>query len=586
MELEAINKNEQEIDMNISLFGKDNKLNFKTYYILNKEWFDNYKTSLKTQKNKDLFTNINDICPKVDSKSVIINNNQKTYKFPSNFVLVNQKILEFISNNFSQKNGFDLVQLSYEVFIFGECIIIKSRTYKNVIYASTLKEQRNNHETSYENDIRYIFEFFDSDSMEKELKFMNEKNFTNYLKFKNLNGKNHCDFGEVKDVKNKIIGHIIYNQFQNLSETAIFINKKKFLEKAIKPNTQNIVIKFNPYLKSILLGFSQFEKFTKGLKDIIQRNPNNKLITKFSQCLDDIAKKRIFDEQIEYEFYSSINTNKFDSIFNEILPKLDKELSMNKKHNKNFQNDESKARQYFKMEHKNPNIIENLFYLLVQKKLFCKECNLNMYYYEYNSILLIEIDKNQNNMKIYDKLFGIKNKYEKCPKCNNDCKTEKKFEEFPQILIAVINSKNDEKFILKDNFKIIHNGKFLYSLNCLIEKNTNDFYYLDNSNWYKIDIKTNDKSECNTIIHDINPSVLFFLGKFSETKYQNINNNKMNNSMMPNLNQNNNMMMQMNFNFNNNAFNNNLSMNNMNNKMIFNNAINLNSTNNINMINI
>ena len=205
MELEEINKNEQEIDINILLFGENYQLNSKTYYILNKEWFDNYKTSLKTQKNKDLFTNINDICPKVDSKSVIINNNQKTYKFPSNFVLVNQKILEFISNNFSQKNGFDLVQLSYEVFIFGECIIIKSRTYKNVIYASTLKEQRNNHETSYENDIRYIFEFFDSDSMEKELKFMNEKNFTNYLKSKNLNGKNHCDFGEVKDVKNKII---------------------------------------------------------------------------------------------------------------------------------------------------------------------------------------------------------------------------------------------------------------------------------------------------------------------------------------------------------------------------------------------
>ena len=32
MELEAINKNEQEIDMNISVFGKDNQLNFKIYY--------------------------------------------------------------------------------------------------------------------------------------------------------------------------------------------------------------------------------------------------------------------------------------------------------------------------------------------------------------------------------------------------------------------------------------------------------------------------------------------------------------------------------------------------------------------------
>ena len=70
----------------------------------------------------------------------------------------------------------------------------------------------------------------------------------------------------------------------------------------------------------------------------------------------------------------------------------------------------------------------------------------------------------------------------KCYKCGNKCKTDIKFEEFPQILIVVIKSKNGEKFFLKNNFKIIENKQFLYSLHCVIEKNTNNFYFLNKSN--------------------------------------------------------------------------------------------------------
>ena len=579
-ELNAINKNEDEINTNILLFGKNNQIIFKDYYILNKAWFDNYKISLKTQYNNDLFTNIQNIYPKAITKVVIIHKKNKTYTFPSNFVLVNKKILDNISSHFNQKNEGEINKLSYKVLIFGECIIIKSRTKENIIYVSILKEKNNNNnDTSYENEILYIFEFNDSNSMERELKFMNQKNFKEYLKFKNLLWSNNCDYKEVKNEKQKIIGYIIYNHSQILSETSLFMKGNKSLENPIKQKTQKIETKvnLNSYLKSILLGLNHFENFTKGLNDIIKINPNYKLINKISQCLDDISKNKIFDVTIEYEFISSINTNKCENIIKEILDKLDNELNMNKKRNNNnnklFQNNEANARQNFKLVHGDPTFIENTFYLLSQNKLFCQKCNLNMFYYEYNQFLLIDIDKKEKEIKVKDKLFEIKNKYESCHKCGNKCKIEIKFEEFPQILIVVIKSKNDEKFFLKNNFKIIENKQFLYSLHCIIEKNTNNFYFLNKSNWYKFDITTNEQIVSDKNIQDINPSVLFFAAKFSQQKYQN--SNQINNSMMLNYNNN----MQMNFNINNNVINNNSSMMNMKNKINFNNINNINDPN-------
>ena len=110
-ELNAINKNEDEINTNILLYGENNQIIFKDYYILNKAWFDNYKISLKTQYNNDLFTNIQNIYPKAITKVVIIHKKNKTYTFPSNFVLVNKKILDNISSHFHQKNEGEINKL-------------------------------------------------------------------------------------------------------------------------------------------------------------------------------------------------------------------------------------------------------------------------------------------------------------------------------------------------------------------------------------------------------------------------------------------------------------------------------------------
>jgi hypothetical protein len=261
---------------------------------------------------------------------------------------------------------------------------------------------------------------------------------------------------------------------------------------------------------------------------MLKSNQPYKLTFELSKSLDNIMNNQNISNKILSEFNSSIQTGNYEDIIKEILFKLDKELNTNKRQiNNNINNhfDEIQARQAFKMEHQNPSIIENLFYLTVQNKLYCEKCKSTMYYYEQRPFLLVELNGNENIFTIKDKLFEIKNKNVKCLKCKNVCKAQRKFEEFPKILIAVIKSKNDEKFNLKNNFKILlqNNNFFLYSLNCFIEKEENNFYFKTqkNSIWYKFDINTNEKKECNVYIQ--NPSVIFFKGMFNEQKYPNYN---------------------------------------------------------------
>ena len=403
-------------------------------------------------------------------------------------------------------------------------MIIKSRVKPYIIYVSTLKKNFNN-DTKYENEIRYIFEFNNEQCMKNEIENMQKNTFERYINFKNLSEANSVDYREVINNK-EIIGYIIYNYVKKNVETSKILKDIKVLENNNNPRSFQQTIIISPYLKSILLGLNQFENFTKGLKDMIILNPQYKLASELSNYFDNIMNNKNNSNKIESIFNSSIQTGNYENIIYEILFKLDNELKMNKKqsnNNINYHFDEMKARQAFKMEHQNPSIIENLFYLTVQNKISCEKCKLTMYYYEYRQYLLVELSGSENNFKIKDKLFEIKNKTLQCFKCKNNCKAERKFEEFPKILIVIIKSKNDKKYFLKNNFKILQNNTFLYSLNCLIEKDTNNLYFKTqkNTTWFKFDINTNEKKEFN--IYDAYPSVIFFKGMFNEQKYQNCN---------------------------------------------------------------
>ena len=581
-ELGLVNDNENEINEKILLYGENNTCNYQKYYILDKTWFDKYKIFLKTQFNDNLFINIQDIYPVKKVKTIRIKNKKNNYLIPANFVLVNPKVFNYIINYFTKQKDLDIKNLCYETLIFGSCIIIKSNSEPNILNVAILKKEKiNDNDTTYENYIKYIFDFNDNDSMETELKIMYSNGFNKYMKFTNFDdNKNYVEFREIQKKDNKCIGYLIYNrQGNNLDNIK--------LDKNNIGNTEKSITECIPYFISILFCLNQFENFKKSIKDFLSSNTNFELIMKFSNILDNISNNKNIDNKFISQFIPSSNLLCYENIINEIFIKLNKEL--NKTKNKgykdnNIQNEEMKARQLFKMQNNNLSIVENLFYLIVQQKISCEKCNLTLFEYKFSKFLMIELEKNENNILIKDKLFEIKKKYEKCKRCDNNKCNEIKIEEVPQILIVVIKSKDNKKISLQNQFKIIEN-KLLYSLNCFIEKNTHNCYFKKGSSWYKFDIKSNEEIEYNNI-YEIDTSVLFYKAMFKEQKFQiNNKNNQMINNINCNINnnfQNNIKSNTSNINRNNIMINNNLNMRNINQQVNNYNNINNYQTSNMN----
>ena len=116
---QAIIDNENEINSKIKskLPNNNNKINFQCYYILNKDWYNAYKNSIKLGKNDNLFTKVENLFPSVKQKG--IDYKKKTYNFPGNFAIVNQNLMNKISRHFGENNYIQLQNLGYQVLIFG-----------------------------------------------------------------------------------------------------------------------------------------------------------------------------------------------------------------------------------------------------------------------------------------------------------------------------------------------------------------------------------------------------------------------------------------------------------------------------------
>ena len=352
---------------------------------------------------------------------------------------MNQKFINIISRYFEAKDISEINKLSYDVLIFGECIMIKSNKKQNIISVSTQKQYNN---TFYDNEINYIFEFNDITYMKDEIDLMKKIGFAKYLKFKNIAGNNTVDFREITGKVKNNIGIIIYNRNKELSDNSKFLKDKNVFQNLNIQNQSGALTQMNPYFKSILLGLNQFDAFTKGLKKIANSNNSYQLSKKFSNFFDNLSISQAIDNKIEDEIISSIKTGNYEAILRELFLKLNSELNFNKnqfKKNGVNQNNEIMAKQNFKMEHNNPSIIENLFYLTIQNKIICNNYKTINYNYECKKYLSLELNGKENDILIKDKLYEKTNRNEKCQKCqNNNCKREIKIDEFPQILIVII----------------------------------------------------------------------------------------------------------------------------------------------------
>jgi len=584
-ELDILFGSNSDIDFNIMLFGEAQNYSFNNYYILNKEWYDRYIQSLISGSKENLFLFSDFLFPDLKEKKVDIKNELNIFLLPTNFVLINEKSANMISEYFEANEKIEIKKLGHKVLIYGECIIIKSNLKPNVLYVCLKKkeERKKDYHTIYENYINYIFQFKSKEDMENEIKCMkNSNNFKDYLKFKKLDEcNNNLNILELYNDKTELIGNIIYNSNEiELSSTINLLQKNRVLAKP--KDSEKIISKINSYFKSIILGLSRFEKLNQCFKGIIETNRNLTLTKKFFFFLEGISIGDMSDNSIEKEFINSIKTQNHENIINDIFDKLDSEINPNNKNIPiNFQMnqpDQIKAENNFKSIHKNPSFIENLCFITFQKKIFCEKCKSTKYQYYYNNYFTIDLNEKENNNQksLKDILLGVKNTFEKCNDCNNDkCKTEIKVDEFPPILIVIIKGNNNEKLTLKNNFIMYRdNYKSFYKLSCCVEENTNNFFYSQKENWLKFDININDEEKmAQKSIEEVKPSILFFNSQFKEPRLKNITQmNQINNNKIPiqNLNSN-----------NNNLFNNNMNMNHISNNN--NNQINMNKNNNFNM---
>ena len=553
---------------------------------------------------------------------------------PNNFVVVTEYLIKLISENFDDENKDKRQELLFDAIIGGECIIFKNSKNDNIHFIS-LYDQNNNF-YNYNNNVDFIFIYFNKDEIEKRINFIMVNTISNFFVSNGINKENK-NVQMIKDNENKLIVQIISNKYFNPSETFYMLYNENMLNLA-NPNTYNIY-----KLKPILICLYQF----KNLMEELDKYSNNKnIITKlFVEFLHNFNNIDEITIKFQNHFKDILEKQNYKDIISEIIDKLNLELSDNKKNiNKQIEEiTEEAAKEKFIKEHQNPSIIEKLFFIQILREK--NRNNIKTYICDNQKFLLIDLDKEEKKVKLSEKLFNL-----------NSIKIKKKILYFPKILVVLFEGKKIDNFHLKDNFIICKNRIFIYNLKSFIERETNFIFYKRNDIWYRNDYNREEKFTNMDNINNIKPIVLFYAlldqnindnniyteenkNNMNKEKYinnqksvnekniinynsfngKNINNQNLNNmnpiiinknfnmnnnfnnmnlsnnmNMANNMNFNNNMNMPNNMNFNNmfnnmnfNNMNNNMNIsNNMNNKKNMINNMNYNMSNNFNMFNM
>lgn len=233
------------------------------------------------------------------------------------------------------------------------------------------------------------------------------------------------------------------------------------------------------------------------LKSNLEGSPENNnlkitnLVTKFFRKF----KYQDDTDDIFLEISQFIRTNNFEFIIWDLLDRLDSELAHNirsasscQSFNSSYYNDEEKQKKNFVEANKNGSIVQKLFYIPQEQKIKCK-CKNITYNYFFEKFLLVDLNKETNEILLKDKIFTSKkmNKKESCNFCpqNNSKEVEEFFFDFPKILIVYLKGEKIHKFSLSSNFDVkdsIKNAS--YSLASFIELNTNLVYFKLRNNWY------------------------------------------------------------------------------------------------------
>ena len=434
-------------------FGLVNKGICQEYKFLSNENFDRNEARKKEFNYKHLIK-------KLEDRNYGYLNKNFIFKFPSNFMFVNKYFLDVISSYIPACYQNQLSTI-YNIIIGGECLIIKEakdyedkHPYRYIILYNEIKDDMGN-------EIDFFLSINDKNERQAAVDYILEYNLWNY--FKKIKFCYKDEYKRIYNESKKEIGIIVRCCF-DASRINNYIVKMNSL-KELKLQTINPDISLDP----VIAFFFQIDK----LKIHLSQNKNLDLPTFKNIILTKIGPK-------------IMNMKSIQLVFEIILSNLEENNQGNNDYyNQSSQYDEDKARKNFMDKHYKGDLIQKLFFIPKEETIFCKKCGMNTFNFGYDKYIYI---KNPQTELIFQKLFTQKkgvNKGNSCNFCNGqvtEYSFEKKYLDYPEKLIVIIDSNQVNNFPLGLNLLITNGVNIDYSLSKFIEAKTNFLYWINEKN--------------------------------------------------------------------------------------------------------
>ena len=457
-------------------FGLINKGLVRKYNFLLNQSFD-------TIQARKTILDYKDLDKKVDEKDFSYLYKTFNFNFPSDFIFVNPDFLDYI-NNYIPVNYRKDIRTILKAIVGGDCILLKDakdstdqKQYRYIILYQEIKENVGN---------EFDFFLYINNKKEREAadNYILTKNLWNYFKYISYNYKE--EYKKIYNKYNQEVGYIVrcsdvsriedyYIKTNNKRQTLKNIknipnNKPNIISRSLTSMLQQSTIKINQEfaLDPVISFFFQIDK----LKNALGLNKN----------IDIQSFKKILLTNIETNIQKSKN---YQQIFDLILTNIDPNMKKNKEYyNQSELYEREKGFKIFMEKHNKGNLIQKLFLIPIEEKIYCHKCGMSTYYFNYKKFILM---KNPLQEMLFQKVFHpikITSKKGKiCNFCNGEeteYSIERKVIDYPEILIVIIEPNQINNYNLGLNAYITNGTNITYSLNKFIEFNTNTLYWIDN----------------------------------------------------------------------------------------------------------
>ena len=240
-----------------------------------------------------------------------------------------------------------------------------------------------------------------------------------------------------------------------------------------------------------------------------------------------IDKLRIFfgkNKNIDFQSFKTIimtnvgqNIKKmktYEEIFSELLSKADPNNLISKDYyNQTQQYDEEKGRKNFLEKHDKSGILQKMFFIPLEEKIYCNSCRIDTFQFNYNKFIVLN---NLQNNSLAQIVFGKKSEHHEGKLCNfcNGQKTkltiERKYLNHPEWLIVIVEPSQINNLIIDDSFLYIKNENKAYKLVKFIDAYTNSLYFINEKTNKFCNRFDNIRFHRNEQLASKRPAVLFY----------------------------------------------------------------------------